>query len=105
ASLDPRDELTSAGMLIVRNQAGSASLQLIERQTDGLRIEFGVVQKRQLAQPLELTVATSETSREPIGNFDANDPFRPASVENDGTKCPERCHALRHGRHLGGLAP
>ncbi len=73
-------------MLKVRNYAWSLSLELIKRETDGLWIEFGVIQERQLAKKPELTVATSEETREPIWNCNADDPMTAARIENDGVK-------------------
>ena len=73
-------------MPIVGNQTWPSPLDLIERQADGFRIEFRVIQERQLAKPPELAITTGETARKPIWDLDANEPLSPASIENDCVK-------------------
>src|ERR1700682_1023688 len=98
--LDPRDKLTATGGLMVDDQARSPLLKLIKRQTDGLRIELGILQEGQLAKPPELAVATSKGTREPIRNRDADDALTTACVENDGMKGAEWHDSLRHDRRV-----
>src|SRR5260370_38819492 len=94
--LDPRDELTTTRVLIVRDEAGSALLQFIKRQMDGLRIELGVIQERQVAKHPKRPVATGELTREPVRNGDANQTLTPAGIENHRMKRAQRCDALRN---------
>src|SRR4029077_14341000 len=95
--LHPRDEQPATGMVQVRHEAGPAPLKLIERQMDGLWIEFRVVQERQLTQPPELAVAIGETACEPIRHADADEAFTATCVENHRMKRAERRDLPRHG--------
>jgi hypothetical protein len=61
--INPRDELAPARMTIVHDESGSVSFDLIERQSDSLRIEFGVVEKREAAEPLKVLVACERASK------------------------------------------
>ena len=45
----PSDELPATWVAIVNYKSGPAPRDLIERQLDWLRIEFGVIEKGQLA--------------------------------------------------------
>ena len=89
-SFDPRDELAAGGMPMVCNQAWSSPLKSIERQTNGLGIEFGVVQERQLAEPPELAVAAGEIASEPVWYVNTNEPLPTARVEDDSMERAER---------------
>ena len=87
----------------VRYEARAPLLELIKGETDGLRIELGVIQKRQLAKPPELPVGTSEPTCEPVRNCDTNESFTAASIKDDRMKCVESQRTLRSGSGLGCL--
>jgi len=91
-------------MPVVHDQAGPPSLELGDRKMDRLRIELRVIQKRQLTKPPELTGATSDTTREPIRDRDADDAFTPACVKDDSMECAKRRDALRRVRRLRDLS-
>jgi hypothetical protein len=81
---DPGDKLTATRMSVVGNQPWSAPLDLIHRETNGLWIEFRVIQECQLTKPPELAGTAGELARKPIRHVDANEPLTAASVENNG---------------------
>ena len=74
-------------MLIVRQTTRSLTFKDIKRQSNGLRIELGVIQERQFAKFLEPMVATRETTSEPIKHSDhLHSPLTAASFEDGAVK-------------------
>src|SRR5262245_21099780 len=83
ALVHPGDELTAAGVRVVGHQTRSPPLQLIDGQSDRFRIEFRVVQERQLTEPRELAVTARESAAEPVGDVDTNQTLPSTCVEDD----------------------
>jgi hypothetical protein len=72
--------LAAAGLFIVRDEARSMTFKSIKRQATGLRVELGVIQERHFARPLELMIATHETTSEPTRHVDPHDPLSVSSA-------------------------
>jgi hypothetical protein len=68
----PGDELAAARVAIVSDQSRPMALDLIHQQLYWFWIEFGVIEKRQLAEPPE-PVAPGEQTSKLVRHRDAHD--------------------------------
>src|SRR5579864_2895487 len=94
--LDPCDELSTARMAVVDDQAGPVPRDFSKRKLDRFRIELGVVEKGQLAEPPENAIAMGEQAGEPARRRQMQEARRtPARVEDDRVERVERCRAPR----------
>src|SRR5262245_37060702 len=91
-------------MADVRDQAGPLALHLAERQSDRLRVELGVVEERELPEPLVAALAAGVEPREPERDRDPNQALAAARVEGHRVEGPGRARRPRCGGRVA-VAP
>jgi len=101
----PGDELAAARVAIVSYQSRPMALDLSHQQLYWFRIKFGVIEKRQLAEPPEPT-APGEQPSELVRHRDAHDALTAARIEDYGVKRVKRsaCSRLAHVRDRSPVA-